>query len=347
MPFSRSSQRAVSARRVLAGELERLVGEHLRGSFTHLEDALAALADGEGLPPGLTPEMLFGEVDRLPRVRPVLVHLAAQTAAHTAAHRDADPQAAVDVAYVAEMFQGAIKLHDAALGRQDGRRRRAARRVLKGASSWLGGNHLVLRALEIARRAPAPEILGDALDTLREVSEGQALGASLTGRAATPAEAVQHAAARHGAVFAFSCRAGGHLARAERPVVTRLGRYGRHVGTAWQLAEDLAAFEPAEGADPWRLLHRQADAERPIYPVSVASTLDPGVRERWEEFGRTADPALAAELAAQVREAGALRATREALAGQVWSARLALRPVPPSPARDALDRIAASLALAA
>lgn len=343
MPFSRSSQRAVSARRLVAGELERLVGEHVRGSVTHLEDALAALADGEGLPPGLSAELLFGEVDRLPRVRPVLVHLAAQIAAQ----RDADPQAAVEVAYVAEMFQGAIKLHDAALGRQDGRRRRAARRVLKGASTWLGGNHLVLRALEIARRAPAPEILGDALDTLREVSEGQALGAALAGRAATPAEAVQHAASRHGAVFAFSCRAGGHLARAERPVVTRLGRYGRHMGTAWQLAEDLAAFEPAEGADPWRLLHRQADAERPIYPVSVANAADPALRERWERFGRTADPVLAAELAAQVRASGALRATREALTGQVWSARLALRPVPASPARDALDRIAASLALAA
>lgn len=306
------------------------------GSF---EDSLDGLAGGDGLPPGVAPESLVGE---LPRIRPVLVYLAAQAGAP----RVADPKAAVEVATVAELLQCAIVLHDAALGRQDGRRRRAARRVLRGASHWLGGNHLSLRALEIARRAPAPEILGDVLDALREVAEGQALGAALEHRMATPADATHHAESHHGAVFAFSCRAGGHLAGADRPVVTRLGRYGRHVGVAWQFAEDLAAFEPGEGKDRWKALARHADSPRPSFPLAWAAAQDATLPERWRRFGVVADPILADDIAAQVRDSGGLRAGREALTGHVWSARLALRPVPESPARDSLDRIAASLVAA-
>lgn len=339
MPFSRSSFRAVQGRRALAAELERLVGEHLRDRLGNVEDTLAALA-AEGLPPGVSPEQIFGEGERIPRIRPVMVYLAAQASAQ----RDADPAVAVEVAYVAELLHAAIRVHDAALGRQDGRRRRAARRVLRGASHVVGGSPLVLRALELARHAPAPEILGDALDALRELSEAQ--GPRPGPASGNPAVAVEHAAARHGAVFAFSCRAGGHLAGAERPVVTRLGRYGRHVGTAWQLAEDLAAFEGGS-EDAWAPLLRQADAGRPVHPVLAASLVDPELAARWARLGATGDVGLAAEVADQVRAAGGLRATREVLAGQVWSARLALGPVPESPARDALDRIAATLALAA
>jgi len=337
MPFSRSSSRAVQGRRAVAAELERLVAEHLRDRLGNVEDTLAALA-ADGLPPGVSAEQVFGEGERIPRIRPVMVYLAAQASAQ----RDADPAAAVEVAYVAELLHAALRVHDAALGRQDGRRRRAARRVLRGASSFVGGSPLVLRALELARHAPAPEILGDALDALRELSESQRPSMAPV----MPAAAVEHAAARHGAVFAFSCRAGGHLAGAERPVVTRLGRYGRHVGTAWQLAEDLAAFE-GTSEDAWAPLVRQADAGRPVHPVLSASLVDPTLPARWARLGATGDAGLAAEIAHQVRAAGGLGATREVLAGQVWSARLALGPVPASPARDALDRIAATLSLAA
>lgn len=321
------------ARRALADEIERLAGD-LRAPLHGIEEALEALVGGEGLPPGVPPEELFE--GGVPRVRPVLVLLAARASAL----RDADPQAAMEVAAVTELLHAAVALHDVALGRRDGRRRRAARRVLRGATSWLGANHVSIRALELARRAPAPEILGEALDTLRDVAEGHALGQDLRRRPATPADALHHAEGRIGAVFSFACRAGGHLVHAGRPEISGLGRYGRHVGVAWQLAEDLVLFEKKE---PWDLA-REASMARPVFPVAWANGRDPGVDPLWRRLGAGFDAGVAADLDARVRAAGGLTAGREALVRETWTARKALAPLPPSPARESLDRLAASLA---
>lgn len=326
---------AGTARRSLLLEVERLAGE-LRGPLGGLEEAIIGLVDGDGLPPGLTPDVLFE--GGMPRMRPILVVLAGRAAAE----RDADPQAAFEVAAIAEMLQGAIRLHDMALGRRDGRRRRAARRVLRGAGSLLGANHLTLRALELARRAPAPEILGETLELLRDVGAGHALGEACRTRPATVADALLFAEEHSGALFAFTCRAGGHLVHAGRPAITGLGRYGRHVGIAWKLAEDLALFDPATGG---RQLAHHAAAARPVFPIAWANAKDPAIDPLWRRLGGVGyDDAVATELTDRVRSLGGVGAGREAMIRETWAARRALRPLPPSPARDSLDRLAASLA---
>lgn len=323
----------------LLQEVERLGKDLLLGSSGPMEEALQALAGGEGLPPGLSPETLFA--GGVPRIRPVLVVLAARA---SCLEEKPDPEAAFEAACVAELMSAAIRLHDAALGRQDGRRRRAARRVLRGASHWLGGNYLSLRALEIARHLPAPEILGDVLDTLREVAEGHALGEELRGRNATPREALQHAEERAGAIFAFSCRAGARLGGLERADVAGLSRYGRHVGVAWQLAEDLAGFEHPEDR---RMLLSNAVWTRPLYPVAWALGEDPEMPMLWSKLRDESSERLTEQIAERVRASGGLVAGRNALVQQTWQARQALSTLPETPAREAMDRIASSLARAA
>ncbi len=320
-------------RRPLAAEIERLAGD-LRGSLGPIDEALASLAAGDGLPPGLEPEVLFA--GGVPRIRPLLVLLASRSGEL----QGQDPQAAAEVAYIAELLHTAIRLHDAALGRPHGRRRRAARRVLGSAAHWLGANHVMLRALEIARRAPAPEILGDALDTWREVSEVHALGEALRRRPATVSDAVQLAEGHTGAVFSFSCRAGGRLGGLDRPVLTALGRYGRHVGVGVHIGEDMAVFERP---DNWRML-----PPRPaLFPVASAGERDPGVNDLWRKMLARPDGRVAEELGERVRAGGGMQAGREAMVRQSWAARKALTALPESPARDALDRIAGSLGKAA
>lgn len=334
MTPTRSSTRATSGRRRLLAEVERLASE-LRDPG-RIEDTLATLIGGEGSEYGIAPEELFS--GGVPRIRPVLVHLAAQTGLHPGA----EPAAGTaDVALVAELLHAAVILHDAALGRREGLRRRAARRVLHRASHWLGGNHLTLRALEIARRAPAPEILGDALDALREVTEGQAFGAALQERTPTPADVLRHAESQAGAVLAFSCRAGGRLAGAGRPSLTRLGRYGRHTGVAFQLAEDLAAFDSTDGLDG---LVRLAATGRPVLPIAIAAERDPELAALWRSLGDLEEPETATAIAERVGSSGAIGRGREAMLEHVWAARRALAELPDTPARGAMDRIVGSLA---
>ncbi len=334
MPLGSRPGRGESTRRALAAEVERLAAE-LRGPIGTIDDALAALTAGEGLPAGLEPEVLFA--GGMPRIRPVLVVLASRTMQGAA---ETDPQAATDVAYATELLHTALRLHDLALGRQHGRRRRAARRVLGGAAHWLGAHHVMLRALEIARRAPTPEVLGDAIEALREVSEGQALGESLRRRVATGHDAVHLAEGHTGAVFAFACRAGGRLGGAPRPVVTGLGRYGRHVGVGVHVAEDLALLERND--DPYLLAGRPA-----LYPVAIAGERSPEVNVLWRKLQASPDARLAAALRDAVREAGGLQAGRELLVTQSWSARKAISTLDDTPARAQLDRLASALGRAA
>lgn len=333
MPPTRSSTHATSGRRRLLAEVERLAHE-LREPG-RIEDALATLIGGEGTEYGIAPDELFS--GGVPRIRPVLVHLAAQTGLEGGAGPADGTQ---DVAMVAELLHAAVILHDAALGKRSGLRRRAARRVLHRASHWLGGNHLTLRALEIARRAPAPEILGDALDTLREVTEAQALGAAMADRVPTPADVLRHAESQAGAVLAFSCRAGGRLAGAQRPALTRLGRYGRHTGVAFQLAEDIAAFDSTDGVDG---LLRLANSGRPVLPLALAIERDAALADLWRTVGDTEDAAAAASLIERVGASGAVGAAREMMLSHVWTARRALAELPETPARGAMDRIIGSL----
>lgn len=338
MTPTRSSTRATTGTRRLLAEVERLAAELQRPGQGHrIEETLATLIGGEGTDYGIAPEELYS--GGVPRIRPVLVHLAAQTGAGQAG---TGPLAgAADVALVAELLHAAVLLHDAALGRREGLRRRTARRVLHRAGHWLGGNHLTLRALEIARRAPAPEILGDALDALREVTEGQALGASLQERIATPSDVLHHAESQAGAVLAFSCRAGGRLAGASRPALTRLGRYGRHTGVAFQLAEDLAAFDSTDGLDG---LLRLAATGRPVLPVAIAAERDEELARLWRELGDNEDTEIAMNVVERVGACGAIGKGRETMLEHVWTARKALAELPDTPARGAMDRIIGSLA---
>lgn len=312
-------------RRVVHAEVERLASEM---RVHQLDDALEALAGGDGLPAGLEAEVLFA--GGVPRIRPVLVLLASR-----AGGRGEDPAAAAEVAYTAELLQAAIRLHDAALGQPGGLRRRAARRVVGRAAHFLGGNHVMLRALEIARRAPAPEILGDALDALRVVAEGHALGEDLRARAATPAEARTLAEDHTGAVLSFACRAGGRLGGLGPAELLALGGYGRHLGVGIHVAEDVQAVERGE----------VIPSRATLFPIAAASEVDPTVHDLWSRARR--GNADLAELARRVREAGGLHAAREAMVKESWAARKALQGVPASAEREALERIAGSLGRAA
>lgn len=267
----------------------------------------------------------------VPRIRPILVALAARAAG--AAQVDGE------TLYAAELLHLALGVHDVALGRQGGRRRRVARKVVQRSVSWLSGNHLTVRALELCRHG-GPEVLSELVDTLRSFSDGQQLAGELRhGLVPTPEDWLEHADAFTGALFSFCCRAGGHLAGAEPTVLSALGRYGRHLGRLWHVAEDLAALEHCE--DGAALLERAAVA-RPSQLVVAAARRDPTAGEAWSELVREPEPGPAAELAPRILRLGRSPA-RQVMAREGWAARRALRALPDSRYRTTMDRLAATL----
>lgn len=277
---------------------------------------------------------VFDRPGNHPRIRPILVALAARSAGA----RHVDPQ----VQHAAELVHLALAVHDLALGREGGRRRRVARRVLRRSVDWLGGNHLTLRALELARHASSPHVLGELIDTLREVTEAQALSRELQ-RGAVPDEQdwLEHADGYTGAVFSFCCRAGGGLAGADAATLSALGRYGRHVGRLWHVAEDVAGLRHGDG--PAHLL-RRALAGRPVLPVIRAGEVDPAIGECWSALVRTPRLGDAEKLALAVWSVGGVERARRRMATESWAARRAIGHLPDSVYRKAMERLAATLA---
>ena len=100
----------------------------LREFSSRMDRALEDLLSGEGL----SPETFL--VPGVPRIRPMLLLLSAH-AAQQGRSEEQDPffynniqQKIEHVALAGELLHAAILLHDAALGRSRGRRRRLARR---------------------------------------------------------------------------------------------------------------------------------------------------------------------------------------------------------------------------
>lgn len=269
----------------------------------------------------------------------MLVVLAAR--AGGAARVDAEMQ------YMAELLYTALTVHDLALGRSGGRRRRLARKVLRRGSMWLGGNRTLLRAMELARHAPVPDVLDDLIDTLGAFQEAQELAQDLRDGVGDllPDEQTwsEHADGHTGALLAFCCRAGGHLGGARPGEVSALGRYGRHLGRMWHAAEDIVLLE---GGDPVSHLVGRARSGRPMLPVAVGLARDPSLAARWQLLVQGGEPEDGQALWEQLVGLGAVSGCREVVAREHWLARQALAKVSESPHREALGQLVSGLARA-
>jgi len=335
MPSERHSKRQRIRRRLsrLHGEIERIASD--LPEFPDAAD-LHHLAGRDEAFESIDPSLYVAP--GVPRIRPVLVHLAARAAG-------AEKFAATDEVVMAAEFLGlAVRVHDVALGRQDGRRRRAARRVLGGAAHWLGGNHLTLRALELSRHAPTPDVLTDLVGVLREIADANAmLDALPTLDGATPADCHHLAEGVTGSVVAFCARSGGHLAEADRRVISALGRYGRNVGAALHVAEDIAALSSPQAESQRNLLLRA----KPALPIAHALQRDHALGDALIDLREHGDIRLATQITDRIEELGGLDAANEAVIRYAWSARRALGAVPNNTHRESLDRLAHNLAVGA
>jgi geranylgeranyl pyrophosphate synthase len=123
-----------------------------------------------------------------------------------------------------------------------------------------------------------------------------------------------------------------------------LGRFGRHAGIAWHLADDLAVMS-APADELVYAIEERLHKRSPNYAVSLGAERDSRVSELWMEFRRgPIDSDLAEELRRRIVNAGVLDEGRRHLVEQTWRARKALSSLAPSPDRDALDRLAAHIA---
>ncbi len=263
------------------------------------------------------------------RLRPVIAALAARATG-------ADPGLALAVGCAAELIHTATLYHDDVV--DDGRVRRgrpAARMVFGNGIVVLVGDFCLARALETVANTGSLPLVQSLAATVTEMAEGEVAQLERAGNPeVTTAEYFDVIDRKTASLIAWCARVGGALPPAlDRP----MSRFGRAVGRAFQIADDILDCAGVESVTGKSVGHDLTEGKLTL-PVLLACDADPQVRARIRrDLGEGGISAAAAqELLELVRKAGGVdraRARAHAIAGEALAE---LQVLAPSRYRDAL-----------
>ncbi len=336
--LARAAERgpAAEATQARLGALKLLVGDIIND----VENGLPALADGGPGLAGRAARHLVGAGGK--RVRPLLVILAARAAGVPG--ESVDARASVTkLAQAAELVHAATLLHDDVL--DDGRTRRGmpAARVLWGnAASVLGGDFLLIRALELTAATGVVGALGDLLAAIGRMIDGEALQLEHRGRSDLDADGYLSVVdGKTASLFAWCGRAGARLAASDAATGDALGAYGLHLGRAFQIVDDVLDVEGDPRALGKSVLSDVREGKLTL-PVLFALEREPSLRAVLDACV-AADADDAGDVAAAVTRTGAAQAARARAREETARAVAALEGLPRTPWSEALRYIAHEL----
>ena len=233
----------------------------------------------------------------------------------------------VRVAAVVELVHLATLVHDDIMDEADVRRsRRTAAREFGPTAAVLLGDALFAHALHLATQFPTTEICAAVSDSTRKVCAGEIVQ-TLRRRSTnvTRADYQRIVDLKTAELFRVSCFLGARLAGFEERYVEAVSRFGRHLGIAYQIYDDLLDFF-GEEARVGKTLGTDFASGKLTLPLLI-------LLERLSADERTT---LTAELAGenspqpllrlgQMRELGVFAAVSQAVEAEIASAIGALR----------------------
>jgi len=274
------------------------VADEAEALLTSLLDA--SPLDGEiARPQRLMAAMRHAVLGGGKRLRPFLV-------VESAALFDVPRQGALLAGAALECVHCYSLVHDdlPAMDNDDLRRGRpTVHKAFDDATAILAGDALLTLAFDIIAR---PEVHADAgvrIALTLELARGSGLGGMVGGqmldlaaegrfeakRSLSEQEIMTLQAMKTGALIRFACRAGAILGKADAAALASIDRYGRIIGQAFQIADDLLDVV-SDTATLGKAAHKDAAAGK----GTLVSTLGiDGARARLKELVAQADAALA------------------------------------------------------
>jgi octaprenyl-diphosphate synthase len=270
------------------------------------------------------------------RLRPALVLLAAGACGYSG-------NAHYQLAAVVEFIHTATLLHDDVVDDSDLRRGRATANSLFGnPASVLVGDFLYSRAFQMMvelRNMRVMDVLANATNTIAEGEVLQLLNVHDPDLDEDDyLRVIRYKTAR---LFEAAGQLGAIVSQASREVEEGLARYGMHLGTAFQLIDDVLDYSGDHGQTGKNLGDDLAEGKPTLPLIFVMKKGTPAQRDLirsaiehggLEEF----QPVLTA-----IQESGALAYARRKAELEAQSAVAALAALPNSPARDSLIQLAA------
>ena len=250
------------------------------------------------------------------------------------------------LAVSAELVHAATLLHDDVIDQGMDRRGAPTARVVYGnAASVLGGDHLLLEALERVRRVERPALLASLLEVISQMVSGEALQLERRGRFEPDPETYNRVVnAKTAALFRWAFSAGATMGGLPTRKVEALGEAGAALGIAFQLVDDaldLAGDPKVIGKDG--LLDLKEG--KLTWPLIVACERDPALKTLLatvaNDPGLLDDPSRRDRLRGRLLETKCIEITQARAKRLADKARSILATLRPSPARDALVTVVA------
>ena len=265
------------------------------------------------------------------RVRPKLVLLFANALGFAGPER-------FELAATVEFIHTATLLHDDVVDESDMRRGRNTANALFGnAAAVLVGDFLYSRAFQMmvsTNRMRVLEVLADATNI---IAEGEVLQLmNMHDPDLSVENYLKVIRFKTAKLFEASARLGAVLAQATPEVEEACAAYGRSLGTAFQLVDDLLDYD-GSSQEMGKNVGDDLREGKPTLPLLIAMNR---CNEQQRDFIRDAirhgEEDRLAEVLQIVRDTGALAATRDAALAEAQRAEASLKHLPDSVYREAL-----------
>jgi octaprenyl-diphosphate synthase len=265
------------------------------------------------------------------RIRPMLVLLFANALGFSGRER-------FELAATVEFIHTATLLHDDVVDESALRRgRRTANALFGNAASVLVGDFVYSRAFQMMVGVGRMRVLEVLANATNVIAEGEVLQLmNMHDPDVNVEDYLRVIRFKTAKLFEASARLGAVLAQADQAVEEACAAYGRSLGTAFQLVDDLLDYEGATE----RLGKNVGDDLRegkPTLPLLIA--MERGTAEQRVLLRGAIEHGEVAkldEVIAIVRATGALEATREAARAEADEARQVLDHLPETKYREAL-----------
>jgi octaprenyl-diphosphate synthase len=264
------------------------------------------------------------------RMRPVLLLLAAQALGYKGNHHHL-------MAAAVEFIHTATLLHDDVVDESDLRRGRGtANAVFGNAASVLVGDYLYSRAFEMMVDVDSMRIMQIMSGATTVIAEGEVLQLlNIHDPDVSEARYLQVVRFKTAKLFEAAAEAGAVLAGASSVQQEAAAAYGRHIGTAFQLVDDVLDYNgdvDVLGKNVGDDL-REGKPTLPLIRVLEVGTPEQKqlVREAIEKGEADFDA-----VARAIQQTGALEHASRCAVAEAALARQAIKMLPDSPARQAL-----------
>jgi octaprenyl-diphosphate synthase len=265
------------------------------------------------------------------RIRPRLVLLFANALGYHGKDQ-------LTLAATVEFIHTATLLHDDVVDESSLRRgRQTANAVFGNAASVLVGDFLYSRAFQMMVSVGDLRVLHVLAEATNVIAEGEVLQLmNMHDPDLAVEEYLRVIRSKTAKLFEASSRLGAMLAHADRATEEACASYGRSLGTAFQLVDDLLDYD-GETHELGKNVGDDLREGKPTLPLLVAMTRgNDAERSLIRHAIEHGEVSRLQEVVAAVRRTGALAAAREVAQSEADAARSGLRGLPSSPFREAL-----------